>query len=64
MQDQAKPGLDLIWGAENIGLVCNLSARQTFHMLKTKKLPAKKIGGKWVAERGKLVDFFLEDPEA
>jgi len=29
-------------------------------MLKTGQLPAKKVGGRWVVERGKLIAFFME----
>lgn len=52
--------LELIWGAANIGKVCNLSERQAFHALETGAIPGRKSGGKWVAEHGKLRDFFLE----
>jgi hypothetical protein len=53
--------LELIWGAEAIAKLIGRSARVTFHMLTTGALPAKKVGGRWVAERGKLVRFFMED---
>ena len=46
---QIKPELELVWGAANIGQVVNLNTRQTFHALETKAIPAKKVGGRWVA---------------
>jgi hypothetical protein len=38
-----------VWGAEAIGRVINRPARQTFHLLESGALPAKKIGGRWTA---------------
>ena len=55
--------LDLIWGAERIAQEINLTTRQTFHQLETGAIPAKKVGGKWVAERGKLREFFTDQEE-
>lgn len=52
--------IDLIWGADEIGKIIGRSPRVTFHLLTTGALPAKKVGGRWVAERGKLLSFFLE----
>ncbi|MDG4908442.1 DNA-binding protein [Mesorhizobium sp. WSM4898] len=51
--------IDLVWGAENIGKEINRKPRQTFHMLEQGLLPAKKVGNQWVAERGRLRDFFV-----
>jgi hypothetical protein len=53
-------GLDLLWEVEEIANLIGRSPRQTFHMLKKGELPAKKVGGRWVAERSKLVAFFME----
>ena len=58
--DDKQTKLELVWGAQNIGQVVNLNTRQTFHALETGAIPARKVGGKWVAERGKLREFFLE----
>jgi hypothetical protein len=55
------PALDLIWGAEDIAKLIGRSTRSTFHMLDNGELPARKVGGRWVAERRKLISFFLED---
>lgn len=52
--------IDLVWGAASIGKEINQSARQTFYMLESGFLPAKKVGNRWVAERGKLRKFFLD----
>ena len=61
--DGKQTKLELVWGAANIGQVVNLNTRQTFHALETGAIPAKKVGGKWVAERGNLREFFLEGGE-
>ena len=57
---QGEP-LGLIWGASEIGRVCNLNPRQAFHALETKAILGRKVGGRWVAERGQLREFFLGD---
>lgn len=53
--------VDLLWEVEEIAKVISRTPRQTFHMLKNKQLPAKKVGGRWVASRKKLIEFFLGD---
>jgi hypothetical protein len=45
---------DAVWGATAIGRVINRSARQTFHLLESGALPARKVGKSWVASRRKL----------
>ncbi|MQW38152.1 DNA-binding protein [Sinorhizobium meliloti] len=52
--------IDLIWGVEAVAKIIGRTERQTFHLLSTGQLPAKKVGGRWVAERGNLLRFFLE----
>jgi len=52
--------MDLIWGAEDIAELIGRTPRVTFHLLTTGALPAKKVGGRWVAERNKLIAFFME----
>ncbi|MFQ6158867.1 DNA-binding protein [Sinorhizobium meliloti] len=52
--------LDLIWGGEEIAKAIGRTRRITFHLLEKGELPAKKVGGRWVAERGKLLRFFVE----
>ena len=59
--DERQNSLDLIWGAEGIGKEMGRNRRQTFHLLEKGLIRgAKKVGGRWVAERGKLREFFLE----
>jgi hypothetical protein len=54
-------GIDLIWEVAEIAKIIKRTQRQTFHMLSSGQLPAKKVGNRWVAERGKLIRFFMED---
>lgn len=60
MADVNHGELDLVWEVEAISRLIGRTPRQTFHMLKSGQLPAKKVGGRWVAERNKLIAFFLE----
>lgn len=57
----AEDKLSLVWGAEEIAKLIGRSTRSTFHMLDSGELPAKKVGGRWVAERSKLIAFFMGD---
>jgi hypothetical protein len=57
---EARQDLDLIWGAAGISKVIGRTVRVTFNMLENGDLPARKVGGRWVAERSKLVAFFME----
>lgn len=52
---------DIIWEASNIAAVIGRTERQTVHMLSTGALPARKIGGRWVASRRKLLETVLGD---
>ena len=52
--------LELIWGVRGIAALINQTERQTFYLLETGKLPAKKVGNKWVGERGQIIRFFME----
>lgn len=52
--------LDLVWGGEGIAKVIGRTPRITFNLLEKGELPAKKVGGRWVAERSKLIAFFME----
>lgn len=61
IQVNSKNGIDLIWGAHAIASLIGRSTRATFHMLDNGELPAKKVGGRWVADRSKLLQFFTED---
>lgn len=55
-----KVAMDLIWGAEEIAKIIDRSPRVTFHLLTTGAIPAKKVGNRWVAERSKLISFFMD----
>jgi len=52
--------LDLVWEVGAIAKLIGRNERQTFHLLSTGKLPAKKVGNRWVAERGTLLRFFMD----
>lgn len=52
--------LDIIWGVDSIAKLIGRTERQTFHLLSTGQLPAKKVGNRWVVERGALIRFFME----
>jgi hypothetical protein len=54
----------LIWGAEQIGEVIGRPTRATFHLLEQKILPARKVGGRWVASRKKLLAAVLGEEAA
>ncbi len=61
MEQTIDKALDLIWEVSEIAKLIGRSERQTFHLLSSGQLPGKKVGGRWVAERGKLIAFFMED---
>lgn len=52
--------LDLVWGVADIAKLIGRTERATFHMLAKHELPARKVGGRWVAERSKIIAFFVE----
>jgi hypothetical protein len=45
---------DLLWGVKAIADDIGRSERQAYHMLATGQLPAKQVGGRWLASREKL----------
>jgi hypothetical protein len=49
----------LVWGAEQIGEVIGKPARAAFYLLEQGLLPAKKIGGRWVASRRRLLEAVI-----
>lgn len=55
----ANEKIDLIWGGEEIAKIIGRTPRITFSLLEKGELPAKKVGGRWVAERSKLIAFFM-----
>lgn len=52
---------DLVWGGSGIAQVIKRTDRQTFHLLESGALPAKKVGGRWVASRRKLIEFLTDE---
>ncbi|RWD23056.1 MAG: DNA-binding protein [Mesorhizobium sp.] len=66
MQTDQPDNLDLLWGASSIASFLSMSRRQAFHLLENGKLPARKLGSKWVASRSALQRHFAEllDTEA
>lgn len=50
---------DIVWEVENIAKFIGRTSRQTYHLLETGALPARKIGGRWVASRKKLLAAIL-----
>lgn len=51
----------MIWGVVAIGEVINRSKRQVQYMLANGWIPARRIGGRWVADRDQLLK--IADPE-
>ena len=43
-----------IWGAKAIGEVIGITEAKAFHWLENGRLPAKKVGGRWMSEVGEL----------
>jgi len=59
MNADQKENIDLVWEATEIAKVIGRSQRQTVHLLQSGQLPARKVGNRWVAERGQLIRFFM-----
>jgi hypothetical protein len=51
---------EVIWGAASIAREINRTPRQTYNLLENGELPAKRIGGRWVATRRNLRRLFSE----
>jgi hypothetical protein len=58
--DETTPA-DVLWGAEAIAKAIGQSERATYHLLANELLPAKRIGGRWVASRRKLLAALTGD---
>lgn len=50
--------LGVIWGAKAIADALGRTRRQTFHMLESGALPARKVGGRWAVTRRALQAHF------
>ena len=55
---------DIVWGAQAIAAVIRANERRTFRLLENGMLPAKKVGGRWVASRRKLLEAIIGEPAA
>jgi hypothetical protein len=51
-----------LWGARAIAQEIGRSERQTFYLLETRQLPARKVGASWVATRRRLREFLAGEP--
>jgi hypothetical protein len=59
--DEMTPA-DVLWGAEAIAKAIGQTERATYHLLANDLLPAKRIGGRWVASRQKLIEALTGKP--
>jgi len=48
---------DLIWNVGPIANVIGRDDRATYHLLSKGELPARKVGGRWVASKRRLLAF-------
>ncbi len=48
-----------VWEVSNIARIICRNERQTFHLLATGKLPANKVGSRYVSTRRKLLTAVL-----
>jgi hypothetical protein len=56
--EKPEPALELIWGAAEIGKAIGRTRAQTYHLLEKGHLPAKNVGGRWVASLRALREHF------
>ncbi|WEX77986.1 DNA-binding protein [Sinorhizobium numidicum] len=65
MQAHTEKEASLVWGADRIATEINRTRRQTFALLEAGHIPARKVGGRWVADREELRAFFKHgNPQA
>lgn len=50
--------LDLVWGISGIARLIGRTDRQAHYMLVQGNLPARQVGGRWVASRSEIERFF------
>ncbi|TBC78010.1 MerR family transcriptional regulator [Rhizobium ruizarguesonis] len=55
------PQMDLLWGAEQIAAVIGRTTRATYFLLENGEIPARKVYGRWVADRATLHRFFTNE---
>ncbi|MBZ9873072.1 DNA-binding protein [Mesorhizobium sp. BR1-1-9] len=51
--------MDLVWGCDEIAKAIKRTKRQTFYMLESGALKARKVGNRWVADRQTLLTDLL-----
>jgi hypothetical protein len=51
---------EVLWGASAIAEAINANVRQTYYLLETRRIPARKVGKVWTATRSRLHKFFQE----
>lgn len=59
MLDTTDDADDLVWEVDPIAGVIKRDRRATYHLLATGKLPARKVGGRWVASKRRLIAFLI-----
>ncbi len=48
-----------VWGIGNFGKIINRTERATYHLIANGKLPANKVGDRYVSTPRKLLSAFL-----
>ena len=63
MSYNSKSTMDIIpiWGARAIGERLGVNERVAFYMLESGRVPARKVGRKWVTTEQKIRDFLAAD---
>jgi hypothetical protein len=59
MEKIREDSADIVWGAEGIAAVIGRTVVATHHLLGQGALPAKKVAGRWVASKRRLLDHLL-----
>jgi len=54
MDDQKDQLPGVLWGAKAIADYIGRSPRQVYHLLETGKLPAQRLGQRWVTTKSRL----------
>ncbi len=62
--ESASEAADLAWGAGEIAALIGRDERATYHLLSKGELPARKVGGQWVASRRRLLAFLRSEEDA
>jgi hypothetical protein len=57
--DSQADSLDVLWGADAIGVYLNVPRRRAFYLLERGFIPARKIGATWQSTKGELRDHLI-----